>query len=174
VSRSGGGPRSLASLVPRLTRAAAGRHGFAEAGMVADWAAIAGAEIASHCVPERLDFSRGKRMDGTLHLRVEGAWALAIQHLEPQLVERINSALGYRIVAGIRLHQGPLPNKQKRPMPAPAQTPVDPAARAALAAQVAGIADSGLRQAVERLGLALLGAEKPATPGAGAQCENGA
>jgi hypothetical protein len=173
MSRWGGGPRSLASLVPKLTRAAAGRHGFAEAGLVTDWAAIAGAEIASHCVPERLDFSRGSRMDGTLHLRVEGTWALAIQHLEPQLVERINASLGYRIVARLRLHQGPLPDKPKRPMPVPAPAEVDPGARAALAAEVAGIADASLRQAVERLGLALL-ASGNAAPGAGAHRKKGA
>jgi hypothetical protein len=174
VSRSGGRPRSLALLVPGLTRAVAGRHGFAEAGLVADWAAIAGAEIASRCVPERLDFSRGKRMDGTLHLRVEGAWALAIQHLEPQLVERINSALGYRIVASIRLHQGPLPKRLQRATTAAIPAAVDPQARAALTAQVAEIADPGLRRAVERLGLALLASEKPPPPGTGASRGNGA
>jgi len=124
---------------------------------------IKGAEIAAHCVPERFDVTRGERMDGTLHLRVEGAWALALQHLEPQLIERINGSLGYKAVGRIRLHQGPLPKRPEAPKPAPEPVPVEPHAHAALAAKVARIEDAALRQAVERLGLALLAAESAAT-----------
>lgn len=161
VRRSGGAPRSLAQLVPRLTRAAIGKHGFSEAGLLADWPAIAGEEIAAHAQPERLEFPRGERMGGTLHLRVAGAWALALQHLEPQLVERINAALGYCAVARLKLRQGPLhPPPAPRP-PDATLSEVDPAARAALAAQVATVEDAALRQAVERLGLALLARTRP-------------
>lgn len=156
VTRSGGGPRSLALLVPRLTRAAIGKHGFSEAGMLTDWAAVAGEEIAAHAQPERLEFPRAERIEGTLHLRVEGAWALALQHLEPQLVERINASLGYRAVARLKLHRGPLHGQPTRRPPIQPAGEVDPGARAALAAQVAAIADGALRRAVERLGLALL------------------
>ncbi len=154
-----GGPRSLASLVPKLTRAALGKRGFAEAGLMADWPAIAGAEVAAHALPERLDFPKGARMDGTLHLRVEGGWALALQHWEPQLLERINSSLGYKAIARLKLHQGPLPVPTKD-VPRDRPRPLDPVRRAALerqiAAEVAGIEDSGLRAAVARLGLSLL------------------
>lgn len=166
MSPGGGAPKSVGQLVPRLARAAIGRRGFAEAGLIADWPAIAGAEIAAHALPERLEFPRGERLGGTLHLRVEGGWALALQHLEPQLIERINGSLGYGAVARLKLHQGPLPRPPARRPPAPAPAAVSPEARAALAAQVAAIADPGLRKAVERLGLALL-ADAARTPGEG-------
>jgi len=156
ATRSGGGPRSLALLVPRLARAAIGKHGFSEAGLLADWASIAGEEIAAHAQPERLEFPRGERLEGTLHLRVEGPWALALQHLEPQLVERINASRGYRAVARLRLQRGRLHGHPGRPAPIRPPVQVDAQARAALAAQVADIADGALRRAVERLGLALL------------------
>lgn len=164
VTRSGGGPRSLALLVPRLARAAIGKHGFSEAGLLADWAAVAGEEIAAHAQPERLEFPRGERIEGTLHLRVEGAWALALQHLEPQLVERINASLGYRAVARLKLHRGPLHGQPTRRPPIQPAGEVDPDARAALAAQVAAIADGALRQAVERLGLALIAHARARAP----------
>lgn len=163
MTRSGGGPRSLGSLVPKLVGAAMGKRGFAEAGLASDWPAIVGGEIAAHCLPERLDFPRGERMDGTLHLRVEGAWALTLQHLEPQLIERINGSLGYRAVGRLKLHQGPLPERPKGKSgkseaghPAAEPLVVDPAERAALEAQVAAIEDPGLREAIGRLGLTLL------------------
>jgi hypothetical protein len=154
-----GGPRSLATLIPKLVRPAIGKRGFAEAGLIADWPAIAGAEIAVHCRPERLEFPRGERTDGTLHLRVEGAWAVAIQHLEPQLVERINASLGYRAIGRLRLLQAPfVRNPQARAAGEGASNAkaIDPAARKALAEQVAAIEHAELRRAVERLGLALL------------------
>jgi hypothetical protein len=166
MTRSGGGPRSLALLIPKLTRTAIGKRGFAEAGLVADWPAIVGAEVAAHCLPERLDFPRGERMDGTLHLRVEGSWALALQHLEPQLVARINGSLGYRAVGRLKLHQGPLPPRPKAAAVPPPPSPIDPAARAALAEQVSVIEDPGLRAAAERLGLALLAQDRPVREGA--------
>jgi hypothetical protein len=165
-----GGPRSLASLMPKLARAALGKRGLAEASLMAEWSAVAGAEIAAHALPERLDFPRGTRMDGTLHLRVEGGWALALQHWEPQLLERINGSLGYKAVARLKLHQGPLP-AHATPAPTPAPS-LDPARRAALeaeiAAQTASIEDPLLRAAAARLGWALLtrdepGAAKPET-----------
>lgn len=168
MSRSGGGLRSLAALMPRLAKSAIGKENLAAATLLADWPIIAGAEIAAHALPERLDFKRGEHTGGTLHLRVEGGWALALQHLEPQLVERVNASFGYGAVARIRLHQGPLP-KQAGRQPPPREPPkVEPAARQALAAEVAKIEQPGLRLAVERLGLALLSQpEKAPATGAG-------
>ena len=77
MTRSGGTARSLAQLVPKLARAVMGKRGFAEAGLLSDWQAVVGADIAAKALPERLDFPRGERRDGTLHLSVTGAWALA-------------------------------------------------------------------------------------------------
>jgi hypothetical protein len=152
-----GGPRSLASLLPALTRPAIGKQGFSEAGLFTDWSAIAGEEIAAYCQPERLDFPRGQRREGVLKLRVESAWATALQHLEPQLIERVNASLGYRAVARLKLIQGPIarPPQRRGPTP-PAPRPIDPAALKALAEETATIEDEGLRAAVERLALALL------------------
>ncbi|HLI12957.1 MAG TPA: DciA family protein [Alphaproteobacteria bacterium] len=154
MSRVGGGPKSLGAFLPKLTQGAIARRGFAEAGLITDWDAIAGEAVAAHVVPERLEFPRGERMAGTLHLVVESAWAVALQHLEPQLIERINASLGYGAVARLKLRQGPLP-RRARPS-APPSAEVDPEARAALADKTASIEDAGLRQAVERLGLAIL------------------
>ena len=113
MTRSGGTARSLAQLVPKLARAVMGKRGFAEAGLLSDWQAVVGADIAAKALPERLDFPRGERRDGTLHLSVTGAWALALQHLEPQLVERINSYFGYPAVARLKLHQVAMPPQRE-------------------------------------------------------------
>ena len=99
---------SLAVTLPKVTRRTLGRHGLAEGGLVTDWAAVVGATIAERSLPLRLSFTGGERREGTLHVRVSGALALELQHLEPQVLERINGYFGYRAVARLRIHQGPV------------------------------------------------------------------
>ncbi len=146
---------SLAATLPRVTRKTLGRHGLAEGGLIADWTAIVGAMIAERSLPLRLAFAGGERRDGTLHVRVSGALALELQHLEPQIVERINGYFGYRAVGRLRIHQGPVPF-ERRARPAP--PPLAPAVDAGIGTLVATVEDDGLRQALHDLGRSLHGA----------------
>lgn len=106
------GPRGLRAVgetVPQITRRLFGRRGFADSGLIDDWNDVAGRAIAEVCRPEKLSFPRrAQRLDGTLTLRVAPGHATVVQHLEPQLIERVNAYLGYRAVAAIRLQQGPI------------------------------------------------------------------
>jgi len=153
-----GAVRSLAQLVPKLTRRAIGKRGFAEAGLLSEWQAVVGQDIARKALPERLDFPRGKQREGTLHLSVAGAWATALQHLEPQLLERINSYFGYQAVARIKLHQTALPSsreEQRSPLRAePAAAAREGGLTAAQAKALEEIENPALRAALDRLGRA--------------------
>ena len=152
-TRRAGGVRHLAGFLPRLTKAALGKRGFAEGGIVTDWAAIVGPELAASSLPERLSFAQGERRDGMLQVRVTGAFALELQHLEPMVIERINSYFGYRAVARLKIRQGPVPRRRRRlPTPAP-----DPAAGRAIDLAVADIADPQLKAALAGFGRALHG-----------------
>jgi hypothetical protein len=147
--------RALAAEVPRIAGAVLGKHGFAEAQLVAQWPAIIGADIARSASPEKLTFGRGERANGTLHLRVAPAAALEIQHREPVLLERINAFFGYRAVARLALRQAP-PVSSRRQMPPPAR-PLDAGERGWLEGRVAEVEDPELRAALKRLGEAVVG-----------------
>ena len=149
-----GGVRHLAALLPRLTRAALGRRGFAEGGIVADWPAIVGPELAAMSLPERLAFPQGARRDGTLHVRVAGALALELQHLEPLVIERINGYFGYRAVARLKIRQGPIPRSARR---GTTPRPIDPGAAREIDSAVATVSDPDLRAALAGFGRALRG-----------------
>lgn len=150
-----GGVRHLAGLLPRLTKTALGKRGFAEGGIVADWPHIVGPELGAVSLPERLAFPQGARRDGTLHVRVAGALALELQHLEPVVIERINGYFGYRAVARLKIRQGPIPRLRARP--ATVAVPLDPAAAQAVDSAVADIADPQLKAALAGFGRALRG-----------------
>ncbi|MDX1580648.1 MAG: DUF721 domain-containing protein, partial [Alphaproteobacteria bacterium] len=89
------GPRPLASLTRRMTEPAFRRQGFAQQDIVTRWAQIVGPALGETSLPEKLNFPPGKRRGGTLIVRVEGGMALELQHLAPQVIERVNSYFGY-------------------------------------------------------------------------------
>ncbi len=148
--RQAAGARWLAAAASKVTRAAFRRRGFAEAGVLTQWPAIVGAELAAGSCPEKLTFRPGEGKDGTLHVRVDGALAIELQHLEPQVVERINTYFGSRVVGRIAIKQGPLPERGGARRAASRR--LDDDEEAALAERVAGTADEGLREALRDLG----------------------
>lgn len=152
--RRGFGLQAIARTLPKVTAKALGRRGFAEADLLADWASIVGQEIAARCVPRKLERPRpGRAGEGVLTLRVETGFALELQHLEPQLLERINSRFGYRAVGRLRLLQASPP---AAPPPKPEAAAADPEAQAALHARLDDVGDAELRAALDRFGQAVL------------------
>ena len=110
------GPRPLGGLLPAVTRPAFRRRAPAAAQIMADWPAIVGPALAQSAEPRR--FSAG-----TLTLACTGPQALALQHLAPALIERINGHLGTRTVERLRFMQMALPQPAAPPRPPPRPPP---------------------------------------------------
>lgn len=154
MSERRGHMRAIGAELPRITRPALGRRGLGEGQLLTHWAAIVGPEIAEEAWPDRLNFPRGQRRDGTLRLRVSAAAALEVQHRAPIILERINGFLGYSAVARLTLMQAPAPRREPPPLHA---RPLRPEENAALTEQLAAIQDPELRSALARLGRAVIG-----------------
>jgi len=107
--RRGGPARAVADLVPQIGRAAFRRFGFVQASVVTRWPEIVGERHARVCRPESIRFPMGEKSDGVLQLVVVPAHAPIIQHLVPEIVERVNRFFGYRAVARVKLRQGAIP-----------------------------------------------------------------
>ena len=155
--------KSLGAAVAKIAAPVLGRRGFGEAQVILEWPAVVGQDLARDSLPVKLSFSRGDRLDGTLHLRVAAGAALTIQHLEPLILERINGFFGYRAVARLALRQGPLPQPRER-RPPPPRTLTGPE-QSALSQGLESIKDPELRAALERLGRAVIAAGTPDKPG---------
>lgn len=154
VHKRGGGPRALGATLPRIAGPILGKRGLGAGRLVADWVAIVGAELAEMAIPDKLSFPRGERSGGTLRLKVAPGAAVEIQHRAPLLVERINVALGYPAVARLALVQAP-PTRAAKRGPPPRRA-LDQAERTALGRKVDSVADPALREALERLGEAVI------------------
>ncbi len=151
-------PRALSRSLLKVTRPILAKGGAALAELVSAWPQIAGPRLASATAIDRLAVPRGAaagRGPGVLHLRVEPAMALELQHIAPQLIERLNAYLGYAAVGRLALAQRPVTPlggvKRRR-----AALPPDARAREAAAKSAAIIDDPELRAALSRLGSQLL------------------
>lgn len=154
--------RPIAAELAGLIGKPMGRRGFAEGGLVAHWPAVVGEEIARATAPLKLSYPRGERRGGTLTLVVASARAVEIQHLAPQILERINGYLGFAAVARLKLEQGRLPRPRRKAMREP--VPLAPAEATSLEAAVTRIEDPELRRALEGLGRAVKGLHRPPNP----------
>jgi hypothetical protein len=146
----------LAVEVPAIAKAALGQRGFAEAGVLTHWPEIVGQQLAAVSSPAKLSFPRGKRQDGTLSVRCNGGAALEVQHLTPQILDRINGYFGYRAITRLKIEQG-----HQRSRPAPSYLPpltLPEVAR--ISSQLEAIPDPELKDRLQRLGTAIRQREK--------------
>lgn len=139
----------VSDLIARIIGPVAAKRGFASTDLVASWSEIAGPRIADHSRPEKIAWPRDPDSPGVLVLRVDGPAAILIQHESDQIVERVNTFMGYRAIDRMRIVQGPLSGaarpEAREPTP-PAPLPEDVAERIG---EIGG--DGALREALERL-----------------------
>lgn len=102
----GGEARQVSALMPEIGRAAFRKFGFVQSSVVSRWDEIVGARYAAVSAPESIRFPIGKKSEGTLELTVEGAHATMIQHVLPEIIERVNRFFGYGAVARVKVRQG--------------------------------------------------------------------
>ena len=144
--------KPLSGLLGATLNEAFAKQGFAARELVTRWPEIAGAQIAAHCEPLKMQWPRP--VDGqpqepaTLVLRVEGPMALEIQHSSDQILQRVNRFFGWAAVGKLALRQAPLSRRTRKPAP----KPPDPAAVARVAATLTTVEDDSLRDALARLG----------------------
>ncbi|MCC4254011.1 DUF721 domain-containing protein [Sphingobium naphthae] len=114
-----GAPRQIADLMPDIGRAAFRKFGFVQSSIVTRWTEIVGPHYAAVSAPESIRFPVGKKAGGTLQLTVMSGHAPMIQHVLPDIVERVNRFFGYAAVAKVAMRQGNLApiTAERRPPP---------------------------------------------------------
>ncbi|MDP4022484.1 DciA family protein [Methylobacterium sp. NEAU 140] len=148
--------KPLAELIEGCIGPAFAAQGFASTDILAAWPEIVGERLARYCRPSKLEWPRRRRKSaeapdsGTLVVRVEGVFAIELQHLAPVVIQRINAHYGWACVGRIVLQQDRVGGGAARK----AARAVDPGRRGEVAQAVAPIADERLRDALDRLGVA--------------------
>lgn len=145
----GGQARAIADLMPEIGRTAFRRFGFVQSNVVTRWPEIVGPHHARVCAPESIRFPPGEKSEGILQLVVSPAHAPLIQHVIPEIIERVNRFFGYSAVAKVKLRQGTVkpPAQPDRPTAPPSLKPIP----IELGESLRDIGDPELRQVLESL-----------------------
>ncbi len=149
----GGSARPIAELMPEVGRTAFRKFGFVQSSVVSRWPEIVGATHAKVSLPQAIRFPPGEKADGILELLVEPAHAPLIQHLVPEIIERVNRFFGYRAVARVKLKQGAV-----KPLSAPQKPAAPPSLKPVpieLGDSLRDIGDPELRAVLESLARSL-------------------
>ncbi|MFT4026936.1 MAG: DciA family protein [Novosphingobium sp.] len=150
----GGQARAIADLMPEIGRTAFRKFGFVQSSVLTRWPEIVGERHARVCQPEAIRFPPGEKTDGILQILVVPAHAPIIQHVIPEIIERVNRFFGYSAVTKVKLRQGavkppPAPSEPRAAPPSLRPVPVE------LGDSLRDIGDPELRAVLESLARSL-------------------
>lgn len=151
----GGQARAIADLMPEIGRTAFRKFGFVQSSVLTRWPEIVGERHARVCQPESIRFPFGEKTDGILQVVVVPAHAPIIQHVIPEIIERVNRFFGYSAVAKVKLRQGAV---QTPPASTPRRAAAPPSLRPVpveLGDSLRDIGDPELRAVLESLARSL-------------------
>ena len=156
----GGSPRTISELMPEIGRTAFRRFGFVQSSVVTRWPEIVGPHHARVCAPEAIRFPPGEKSEGILQLVVVPAHAPIIQHVIPEIIERVNRFFGYNAVSKVKMRQGEVkpPPASQRPAAPPSLKPIP----VELGDSLRDIGDPELRAVLESLARSM--GQKTGTP----------
>jgi len=122
------------------------------------WPEIVGEDTAAMSQPLKILWSKRAREGGkfepaVLVIACEGFAAMKIQHESGEIMQRINAFFGFAAVARLKIEQKPLYREKQAVKPVPA---INETQKAQLETMTATIENNRLRQALFRLGVAVL------------------
>ncbi|GAA4041463.1 DUF721 domain-containing protein [Parerythrobacter jejuensis] len=153
----GRGAKAVGDLMPQIGRTAFRRFGFVQSSVVTRWPEIVGHHHAKVCSPEAIRFPPGEKSEGILQLVVLPAHAPLIQHVIPEIIERVNRFFGYAAVSRVKIRQGAVkaPRAEEKPKAPPSLKPIP----MELGDSLRDIGDPEMRAVLEGLARSLGGQE---------------
>src|SRR3712207_2307453 len=106
MRQPGSRSRPLADFIDACLGPSLAAQGFAAADVIVAWPEIVGERLAAFTQPLKIEWKRraahadpdSRPEPATLVVRVEGAFALELQHAAPLVIERINAHYGWRCI----------------------------------------------------------------------------
>ncbi len=133
-----------------------GKRGFAEARLLTQWPEIVGEAVAKIAKPVKVSYTR-QGMGAKLTVLALGANGPELQMQLPRIKERVNACYGYSAISEIRItqtaHTGFAEAGEAFEFDEPVQQKaVNPEKSASQKNQISRIADTNLRDLLEKLG----------------------
>ena len=97
------GLRPFGNTLPRGVRGILKKNGYNYSEIISKWNFLVGKDVANCCYPKSIKMSQGKE-NGTLILSVQRGNEITIEYSKKEIINKINSYFGYKLINEIRLH----------------------------------------------------------------------
>lgn len=155
---------SVSKTILPLAKQLLGAKGLMEIEILSSWTSIVGEDLAQYSLPQKIFFRKNERSDGTLELLVlSGAFAMEIKQRESQILDKINTYFGYKVVSKLKIVQNSCPENfliDKKPIDNMKKNLVSKEEQNYITEIVKDIDNSDLRQKLENLGKAVFSSKK--------------
>ena len=106
------GLRAFGHTLPRGIRGILKKNGYNYLEIISKWNLLVGKDISNFCYPKSIKMKHGNK-DGTLVLAVERGNEITVEYSKKQLINKINSYFGYKLINEIRAQTFSSSNKKE-------------------------------------------------------------
>ena len=96
------GLRSFGNTLPRSVKSILKKNGYNYSEIISKWDSLVGKDISNSCFPKSIKMSR-ENNNGTLILSVERGNEIIAEYSKKEIINKINSYFGYKLIDQIRL-----------------------------------------------------------------------
>ena len=96
------GLRPFGNTLPRSVKGILKKNGYNYSEIISKWNLLVGKDISSCCYPKSIKMTRGDK-SGTLILSIERGNEINIEYSKKEIIDKINSYFGYKLINEIRL-----------------------------------------------------------------------
>ena len=107
------GLRPFGNTLPRGVKGILKKNGYNYSEIISKWNLLVGRDISIYCYPKSIKMQRGDK-SGTLILSVERGNEINVEYSKKEIINKINSYFGYKLINEIRLQTFNSVNKKEK------------------------------------------------------------
>jgi len=107
------GLRAFGNTLPRTIKGILKKNGYNYSEIISKWNLLVGKEISNYCFPKSIKMTR-KNQGGTLVLSVERGNEINVEYSKKEIISKINSYFGYKLISEVRLQSSNVVKKIKK------------------------------------------------------------
>ena len=107
------GLRSFGATLPRGVKSILKKNGYNYSEIISKWSILVGKEISSYAYPKSIKMKK-RDSNGTLILQVKRGDEIQIEYSKKEIIDKINSYFGYKLIDEIKLQSFSDKNQKKK------------------------------------------------------------
>ena len=107
------GLRPFGNTLPRGIKGILKKNGYNYSEIISKWSTLLGKDISNCCYPKSIKMKKGN-LNGTLILQVKRGDEIQIEYSKKEIIDKINSYFGYKLIDEIKLQSFSDKNQKKK------------------------------------------------------------